>query len=205
MSLPNWLLCALSFAAFGVIKGESTRTEVDPQELLLERARQAESEALAELYDQYVDRIYAYIYHRVGQAEVAEDLTGQVFMRMLEAIRAGHPWRTSFSGWLYRIAHNLVIDFYRRRQRATFVELDGAAPIQATDGDPWRAAELRLESQRLRNALRMLTEEQSQVISLRFLEEFSIAEVAEMMGKTEGAIKALQYRAVLTLKRVMTP
>lgn len=205
MSLPNWLLCALSFAAFGVIKGESARTEVDSQELLLERARQAEPEALAELYDQYVDRIYAYIYHRVGQTEVAEDLTGQVFMRMLEAIGAGHPWRTSFTGWLYRIAHNLVIDFYRRRQRATFVELDDAAPIHATDGDPLRAAELRLESQRVRKALQMLTEEQSQVITLRFLEEFSIAEVAEMMGKTEGAIKALQYRAVLTLKRVMTP
>jgi RNA polymerase sigma-70 factor, ECF subfamily len=205
MSLPNRLLCALSFAAFGVIKGESARTEADPQALLLERARQAEPEALAELYDQYVDRIYAYIYHRVGQAEVAEDLTGQVFTRMLEAIGAGHPWRTSFTGWLYRIAHNLVIDYYRRRHRANFVELDDAAPIPATDGDPWRAAELRLESQRVRKALQMLTEEQSQVITLRFLEEFSIAEVAEMMGKTEGAIKALQYRAILTLKRMMTP
>lgn len=204
MSHSNWLLCALSFAAFGVIKGESARAEVDSQELLLERARRADPEALAELYDQYVDRIYAYIYHRIGQTEVAEDLTGQVFMRMLEAIQAGHPWRTSFSGWLYRIAHNLVIDFYRRRQRATFVELDGAAPIQATDGDPWRAAELRLESQRVRKALQMLTEEQSQVITLRFLEELSIAEVADLMGKTEGAIKALQYRAILTLKRMMT-
>lgn len=205
MSLLNWLLCALSFAAFGVIKGEGARTKADPQELLLARARQADPEALAELYDQYVDRIYAYVYHRVGQAELAEDLTAQVFMRMLEAIGAGHPWRTSFSGWLYRIAHNLIVDYYRRRQHATFVELDDVAPIQAADGDPLRAAELRSESQRLRHALRVLTEEQSQVITLRFLEEFSIAEVAEMMGKTEGAIKALQYRAISTLKQVMKP
>lgn len=205
MPLPNWLLGALSFAAFGVIKGESARIVADPQDLLLARASQADPEALTELYDQYVDRIYAYIYHRVGQAEVAEDLTGQVFMRMLEAIRAGHAWRTSFSGWLYRIAHNLVIDYYRRRQRASFVDLDDAAPVQAVDGDPLRSAELRLDSQRLREALHTLTEEQTQVIVLRFLEELSIAEVAKIMGKTEGAIKALQYRAVLALRRVMEP
>ena len=203
MPLPNRLLCALSFAAFGVIKGESARVAADPQELLLERASHADPQALTELYDQYVDRIYAYIYHRVGQAEIAEDLTGQVFMRMLEAIGAGRPWRTSFSGWLYRIAHNLVIDHYRRRQRHAFVELDDAVPVQAVDGDPLRMAQLRLDSQRLREALRTLTDEQSQVIVLRFLEELSIAEVAQMMGKTEGAIKALQYRAVLALRRVM--
>ena len=203
MPLPNWLLCALSFAAFSVIKDESTRVEVTSQEQLLARASQADPAALTELYDQYVGRIYAYIYHRVGQAEIAEDLTGQVFMRMLEAIGAGHVWRSSFSGWLYRIAHNLVIDYYRRRQRATFVELDDAAPIQAVDGDPARMTELRLDAEHLRKAMQVLTEEQTQVITLRFLEELSIAEVAVAMNKTEGAIKALQYRAVIALKRVM--
>jgi RNA polymerase sigma-70 factor, ECF subfamily len=203
MPLPNWLLCALSFAAFGVIKGESARVAADPQEMLLKRASQADPEALTELYDQYVDRIYSYVYRRVGQAEVAEDLTGQVFMRMLEAIRTGHPWRTSFSGWLYRIAHNLIIDYYRRRKRATFVELDDAAPVQAPNSDPLHSAELRLDTQRMRDALRAITEEQAQVVVLRFLEELSIAEVAGIMGKTEGAIKALQYRAVLALRRVM--
>ena len=93
-----------------------------------------------ELYDQYADRIYAYIYRRVGQAEVAEDLTGQVFMRMLEAIRTGQGWRSSFSGWLYRIAHNLVIDYYRRRGRVTLVDIDEAAPVRATHGDPVRSS-----------------------------------------------------------------
>jgi RNA polymerase sigma-70 factor (ECF subfamily) len=214
MPLPNWLLCALSFAAFSVIKSDSAHAESQEAGLLaqeraqaevLARAAQCDPAALAVLYDQYNDRIYNYIYHRVGQADLTEDLTGQVFMRMLEAVQSGRPWRTSFSGWLYRIAHNLVIDYYRRRQRATVVELEDAVPVQAVDGDPVASTELLIDRQRLRAALATLTEEQAQVITLRFLEELSIAEVADIMDKTEGAIKALQYRAVLALRRVMGP
>jgi RNA polymerase sigma-70 factor (ECF subfamily) len=124
---------------------------------------------------------------------------------MLESVGEGRAWRTSFSGWIYRIAHNLVVDHYRRRGRATFVELEEASPIVADEADPVRKAEARLESEHLRTALAKLTEEQAEVIALRFLDEFSIAEVAAMMNKTEGAIKALQYRAVLALRRVMQP
>jgi RNA polymerase sigma-70 factor (ECF subfamily) len=206
MSLLNWLVWALSFITFGVFKGDEARIEPpDDQQDLLEKALRAEPAALGMLYDQYVERIYAYIYHRVGQADLAEDLTGQVFMRMLEAVRTGRGWRTSFSGWLYRIAHNLVIDHYRRKHRATFVDIDDAAPVQAQIGDPVRSTENQYERDRLRVALAKLTEEQSQVISLRFLEDLSIAEVAKIMERTEGAVKALQYRAVLALRRVMQP
>jgi RNA polymerase sigma-70 factor (ECF subfamily) len=206
MNLLIWLVSALSFVTFGVIKGDGARTEpADEQQELLERAIRAEPAALGILYDQYVDKIYAYIYHRVGQADLAEDLTGQVFMRMLEAVRTERGWRTSFSGWLYRIAHNIVIDHYRRKQRATFVDIDDAAPVQARTGDPVRSSENQFERDRLRTALAKLTDEQSQVISLRFLEDLSIAEVAVIMEKTEGAVKALQYRAVLALRRVMQP
>ncbi len=203
MVLLNWLANALSFAAFNVLK--DVRTDVDESELdaLLTRAQQADSVALGQLYDRYVDKIYRYVYHRVGNAELAEDITGQVFTRMLEAIKAGRPWQTSFSGWLYRIAHNLVIDYYRRRSRASFVEIDEAAPTPSREGDPFQAVEMQINRARLRNALASLTEEQAQVITLRFLEELSIAETAEIMGKTEGAIKALQYRAVLALKKVL--
>jgi RNA polymerase sigma-70 factor (ECF subfamily) len=201
----NWPIRALSFAGFGVFSGEDERAEAEEQRALLDKASRADPEALGALYDEYSPRIYSYIYHRIGQAELAEDLTGQVFMRMLEAIRNGRPWRTSFSGWLYRIAHNLVIDHYRRRRRASFVDIDETPQIAATVGDPLRAAEARLDSKRLQVALGKLTEEQAQVITLRFMENLSIAEVAEIMGKTEGAIKALQYRAVLALRRVMQP
>jgi RNA polymerase sigma-70 factor (ECF subfamily) len=201
----NWLCSALSFAAFSVIKGDKTDTEDAEQQSLLERAGRADSSALGEVYDQYVERIYAYIYHRVGQAELAEDLTGQVFMRMLEAIRRQQGWKTSFSGWLYRIAHNLVIDYYRRRSRASFVDIDEAPPVVVAEDDPSRKVQASLDREDLRAALSQLTEEQAQVITLRFLEDLSIAEVAAIMGKNEGAIKALQYRAVIALRRIMQP
>ncbi len=203
MNLLNWLANALSFGAFSVVKDKNTRPEPAEHDIVLEQASRGVPEALAALYDQYADKIYSYIYHRVGHTDLAEDLTGQVFIRMLEAIRTGHAWRTSFSGWLYRIAHNLVIDHYRRKGRAILVDLDDAAPVQAQRGDPVQAAEAMIDKLRLQAALGALTEEQAQVITLRFLEEMSIAETAAIMGKTEGAIKAQQYRAVLALRRVM--
>jgi RNA polymerase sigma-70 factor (ECF subfamily) len=198
----NWLSSALSFAVFNVINDDVTRTMPSDQQDLLERAAHCEPAALSTLYDQYVDRIYSYIYHRVGQVELAEDLTGQVFMRMLEAVRKGYSWRSSFSGWLYRIAHNLVIDHYRRRGRASFVDIDEVEAL-SQDAEPLHAVQARLDSEQLRAALEKVTEEQAQVITLRFLEGLSIAETANIMEKTEGAIKALQYRAVLALRRAM--
>ncbi len=202
----NWLVSALSFAVFNVLEEGSIRSADEAeQQALLEKASRADTAALGEIYDRYADKIYAYIYHRVGQVELAEDLTGQVFMRMLEAIRNEQAWRTSFSGWLYRIAHNLVIDHYRRRSRATFVDIDEAPPISTTEGEPSRSVQASMDREHLRAALNQLTEEQAQVITLRFLEDLSIAEVATLMNKNEGAIKALQYRAVLALRRIMQP
>ena len=202
----NWLISALSFAASSVVEeGSNTNADDPEQQALLEKARRADTVALGEIYDQYADKIYAYIYHRVGQAELAEDLTGQVFMRMLEAIHSGQAWRTSFSGWLYRIAHNLVIDHYRRRSRASFVDIDEVPPISETDGEPSRSVQASMDRESLQAALSQLTEDQAQVITLRFLEELSIAEVATIMERNEGAIKALQYRAVIALRRIMQP
>ncbi len=201
----NWLIGALSFATFSVLRGDNTHATDADQQLLLDKAGRGDPAALGQLYDQYADRIYSYIYHRVGSADIAEDLTGQAFMRMLEAIQSNRGWRTSFSGWLYRIAHNLVIDHYRRGHRASFVDIEDTTTLKAPTGDPLRAVEAKLDNERLRSALKQLTEEQAQVIVLRFLEERSIAEAAAAMDKTEGAIKALQYRAVLALRRVMSP
>jgi RNA polymerase sigma-70 factor (ECF subfamily) len=173
------------------------------QDQLLERARAYDLAALAEVYDQYESKIFSYVYHRVGNAAVAQDLTSQVFLRVLEAIQNERAWRSSFSGWLYRIAHNLVIDHYRRQGRATQVDLDDLPSLVAKTEDPERAAERALMMDGLRSAINRLTEEQAQVVSLRFLEGLSIAETADAMDKTEGAIKALQYRAVMSLRRMM--
>jgi RNA polymerase sigma-70 factor (ECF subfamily) len=170
---------------------------------LLERAKAYDVDALAEIYDHYEARIYSYIYHRVGNQTVAQDLTSQVFLRVLEAIQHDRTWDSSFSGWLYRIAHNLVIDHYRRRGRATQVSFETLPTLSAQAEGPEDAAERTLAAERLRVSINRLTEEQAQIITLRFLEGLSITEVAELSGKTEGAVKALQYRAVSSLRRLL--
>ncbi len=176
--------------------------EIDETELL-ERALQNDPVALGIIYDTYSDRIYRYIYHRIGNVEMAEDLTAQTFLKMLEAIQNGKGWRTSFKSWLYRIAHNLVVDHYRRSSKVTQVSLE-KTPGLTQDGDTLlETVEKRLDMEALERALVSLTDEQSQVIVLRFIEGYNIAEVSEIMGKTEGAIKALQYRAVRALQQLM--
>jgi RNA polymerase sigma-70 factor (ECF subfamily) len=172
-------------------------------ERLLEHARTYDLDALAAIYDSYEARIFSYIFHRVGDANVAQDLTAQVFLHMLEAIQNEHAWRSSFSGWLYRIAHNLVVDFYRGRGRSSQVSFEDVPMLVASTDDPQRAAERNLMAEGLRAAINRLTEEQAQVVTLRFLEGLSIADVATATGKTEGAVKALQYRAVLSLRRLL--
>ena len=178
-------------------------TSVD-EAALLERAKAFEADALGLVYDRYSGRIYNYIYHRVGNPNLAEDLTGQVFVRMLEAIQNQRAWQSSFSGWLYRIAHNLVVDHYRRNKQATQISLDDAPDLPSQRGDPVEAAAKVLTQEHLQDAIGQLTPEQAQVIVLRFLQGLSIAEAAQVMEKTEGAIKALQYRAVIALREILT-
>jgi RNA polymerase sigma-70 factor (ECF subfamily) len=168
---------------------------------LLEKAREYDQASLGILYDRYSLRIYNYIYRRVGDAHLAEDLTAGVFTKMLEAIRSAKLWRTSFSGWLYRIAHNIVVDHYRSWRK------DGDLPLEerlvTLQGDPVKSLDRSLTQSNVRLAIEQLTTEQSHVISLKFLEGMSNTEIAEIMGKTEGAIKSLQHRALDTLRRVL--
>jgi len=173
------------------------------EEELLAAAMQYNSAALGEVYDRYEAKIYSYIYRRTGEQPLAEDLTAQVFLKMLESIRNRKAWQSSFSGWLYRIAHNLVIDHYRRRDRQSSVDLEDAPPLASELEDPVATAEMNIDAERLRAAIRRLTDDQAEVVSLRFFEGYSIAEVATFTNRTEGAIKALQYRAVATLRTML--
>jgi len=166
---------------------------------LLARVQDYDPAALATVYDLYAGRIYNYIYYRLGDAGLAEDLTGTVFAKMLEAIRSDKAWSSSFSGWLYRIAHNLLVDHFRRSQQS--MEPLVAESLQARGQDPASLVERRCEHERLRQALSVLTEEQAQVIVLKFAEGLSNAEVARAMGKSEGAVKSLQFRALAALRR----
>ncbi len=173
------------------------------EEDLLGSAMNFDEGALGELYDRYETKIYSYIFRRTGDEIVAEDLTAQVFVKMLQAIREKKAWHSSFSGWLYRIAHNLVIDYYRQRDRQNQVSLDDNPSITDLNDNPVETVAAQIEAEQVRAAMRQLTEDQADVLSLRFLEGYSITEVAGMMGKTEGAIKALQYRAVATLRQLL--
>jgi RNA polymerase sigma-70 factor (ECF subfamily) len=167
---------------------------------LLNRAREYDQAAIAEIYDRYSLRIYNYIYHRLGNAHLAEDLTATVFLRMLEAIRSSRAWQTSFSGWLYRIAHNLVVDYFRAGQQDEVALEEWPIPSREHPAD---IAERSLAQQRLRSAVGQLTGEQNVVITLKFLEGMSNAEVAGVLGKSEGAVKSLQFRALASLRRMM--
>lgn len=194
--INSWVLL------LAVIHASPTTAESDEAQLLSD-AFDYDARALSMIYDRYEVRIYTYIYRRIGDQALAEDLTGQVFLKMLEAIRNRKAWHSSFSGWLYRIAHNIVIDHYRQRTNQQHVSLDDEPTLPALDETPDQAVELKLDVERLRAAIARLTEEQAEVVSLRFLEGYSISEVAEMMNKTEGAIKALQYRAVANLRLLL--
>ncbi len=188
--------------AFAISDDATAVTDLS-EKALLESAAGFNEKALSELYDRYEARIYSYIYRRTGNETLAEDLTAQVFLKMLEAIRSDKAWHSSFSGWLYRIAHNAVIDYYRLRDRQPQVSLEDTLTTTTSDHNPVVMAEVSLDAERLRAAIGRLTEEQAEVITLRFLEGYNISEVAEMLDKTEGSIKALQYRAVTTLRQLL--
>lgn len=158
---------------------------------------------LAEIYDAFYERIYTYIYHRLGDPNLAEDMAGEVFLRMLESVRGDRAWRNSLTGWLYRIAHNLVIDHYRRRGRRDEMGLDERLVSDDRTGAPKASLEHLMTHQQLRAALFHLTDEQQEVVILKFSEDLSNNEIADVMGKTEGAVKALQHRALTTLRRVL--
>ena len=168
---------------------------------LLERAGEYDPVALGRIYDQYSVKIYNYIYYRIGDVHVAEDLTAEVFLKVLEAVKASAGWKISLSGWLYRIAHNLVVDYFRRRHKRESLPLDERLMVAPDNSAP--SLERIFTQQRLRAAISRLTEDQQQVIILKFVEEMSNAEVAEILGKTEGAVKALQHRALVALRQIL--
>ena len=178
----------------------------DDERLWVERARTGEPEAIGWLYERYFDRIYRYIYLKVGDPSDAEDITEQVFLKMIEAIHNFQWQGSSFASWLYRIAHNQVVDTIRQHARRPQVPLEPVADIlPSSDGDdPYRHAERSDFRDHLEDAMSDLTQLQAQVIMLKFGSDMSNAQVAEVMERTEGAIKALQYSALQNLNKLMT-
>lgn len=172
------------------------------EESLVRRAQQHDTEAFARLYEAYFDKIYRYIALRIRNETEAEDITQQVFMKMLQSISSYKIKGVPFSSWIYRIAHNQVVDFLRQQNKKTTVDIEGL-PLPDTAEDPQHIIEREIDVEELKQATQKLTPAQQEVLSLRFASELSIAECADIMGKSEGAIKALQHSAVLALRRAL--
>ena len=176
--------------------------QVQDEESLVRRAKEGDQQAFAQLYEGNFDKIYRYVALRVGDRIEAEDMTQQVFINALRSI-ASFKWQgTPFTAWLYRIAHNQVVDHLRKRKKQAAGPLDES--LLRSDSDPQLLAERSLDIEQLSAATRRLTEAQREVISLRFTSGLPIAEVAKIMGKNQGAVKALQHSAILALRRILS-
>ena len=169
---------------------------------VVSRAVKGESEAFAQLYEEHFDRIYRYVYLKVGNQAEAEDLTQEVFVKALEAI-GSYRWRNlPFVAWLFRIAHNQVIDYLRKQGRVGKVALEDDITL-VSGSNPALMAERELEIEELINNVKKLSPAQREVISLRFGSELSVAEAAKVLGKNEGTVKALQYNGIAALKKML--
>ena len=166
------------------------------ESLLIQQAAAGDTTAFGEIYTRYLDMIYRYVYYRVGDNHDAEDLTEQVFLKAWKSIQTYKDQGVKFSSWLYRIAHNMVIDFHRKCAADSKMEQDYVMDEDLTT--QFRKHDLE-EASALSQAIATLTEEQQQIILLRFIEGLSHAEAARIMNKTEGACRMLQNRALVEL------
>jgi RNA polymerase sigma-70 factor (ECF subfamily) len=174
---------------------------VQGEENLVQRAKNNDQEAFAQLYEEHFDKIYRYLALRIGNEMEAEDMTQQVFLNALQSISSFRWKGVPFSAWLYRIAHNQAVDHLRKNKKRSTVPLDES--LVSSGDSPHSAAERKMDIEQLLAATRRLTGAQREVISLRFTSELSIAQVAGIMGKSEGAVKALQHSAIVALRRTM--
>ena len=167
----------------------------------MQKAKSGDADAFAQLYDAYVDRIYRFIYFRVSDDITTEELTSQVFLKAWEFLDRYQSGNSPYLAWLYTIARNLVIDYYRTKKET--VNLDDVVNVTASDSSLDEEVQGRFELQAMRDAMQNLTDEQQQVLVLRFIAGMSTEEIAEFMEKREGAIRALQMRALQALSKYM--
>lgn len=172
-------------------------TELD--EVLALRARD-DREAFGLLYERYVRRIYSYVYYRTGNVADAEDLTARTFFQALNNVDRYQIQGVPFSAWLFRIAHNLVANWHRDNGRHRMTPIDGFVDVSNPADNPPDEAEEAEERQLLQAAVRRLAADRQQLLILKFVEQMSNAEIGVVMQRTEGAVKALLHRTVLSLK-----
>jgi len=167
---------------------------------VLSRAVQGEREAFGEIYETYVGRIFNYVYYRTGNVEDAEDLTARVFYRALHHIRNYNDRGVPFSAWLYRIAHNLVANWHRDRSRRQEIPLSDTPNLPYRGEMPEQALMDNEERRGLMRMIRGLPPERQELLILKFVDHFSNAEIGQIMGRSEGAVKSLYHRTLLALR-----
>jgi RNA polymerase sigma-70 factor, ECF subfamily len=169
---------------------------------LIHRAQLGDAETISGLYERFQLSVFRYLYYRTGDHQTAEDLTSEVFERMLRFISGFRPPSASFQGWLFQIARNLCNDHFRRTISQPVVPLEENMALGTDRYSP--SAERVLTSQGLRQALDQLNEEQRDVIILRFIACLPVADVASSLNKSEDAVKGLQRRGLLALRQILT-
>jgi RNA polymerase sigma-70 factor (ECF subfamily) len=176
----------------------------DDEAQLIRRAQRGDAEACAVLYDRHYDAVYRYCFYRLGDTTLAQDVSSEVFVRMVEKLDTFRRRERPLLAWLYTIARNLVTDVHRENGKATHLPLEDASEL-GTDGDQdlIQAVDRQLRAECLAAALRHLTEEQQQVILLKFVEGLRNGQVARVLNKSEGAVKSLQHRALAALRRAL--
>jgi RNA polymerase sigma-70 factor, ECF subfamily len=169
---------------------------------LIARAQRSDAGALSEIYELYFDRIFRYVAVRLNDRDEAEDITQEVFLKVLKAIGRYRSTGAPFLAWLYRIARNQLIDYLRHKSHRATITLDDAlASSTLAPDNPQTAAETEYEMEQLKLAVGLLTPAQREVIMLRFTSDLPLANVAKIVGKSVGAVKTLQHSAIVNLKK----
>jgi RNA polymerase sigma-70 factor (ECF subfamily) len=173
--------------------------DLNEEEVLISASR-GDREAFGVLYERYVERIFNYVYYRTGNQHDAEDLTARVFQRAMNHIHSYTDRGVPFSAWLYRIAHNLVANWHRDRSRRQEIPLSEVPVVPSKEDRPEASLVRSQEQDSLLRFIRQLPPERQTLLILKFVENLSNAEIGQIMGRSEGAVKSLYHRTLLSLR-----
>lgn len=177
--------------------------DLSVEDLLLKRARDGDQEAVMQIYERYFTPLYQFIRLRTDDAQLAEDIASDVFVIFVRSLRGNSAPRHSLRGWLFRVARNELTRQWGRKQRMPTATLDEWVPAPAEETDPELTFIRALNVERARQAMHMLVPEQQEVLVLRFGQNLSLEETADVMDKSVSAVKSLQFRAVNTLRQIL--
>jgi len=168
---------------------------------LISKAKESKENQLIKLYEEYYNRVARYVYVRIGNKDEAEDIASEVFLKALDSLKTYQERGLPMQAWIFRIAHNLVVDHLRKAVRRKFVPIEKAEIRDETD--PVITAENNFEMMRVNRAMQKLTEEQREVVRLRFFGELTSREVGAVMDKSDGAVREMQRAALEKLRHLL--